>query len=93
MCIGELATYEVVDINHQEAEETQFGSDKLNTVMKANEAYGTVVQCHVRNEAYGKLDSHEQFLSDQLDTDNSIGVQANEAYNTISAEVGYATVS
>ena len=92
-----MATYEVIDVSHQVAEETQFGSDKFKTVMKANEAYVTVAKCIMsetqRNEAYGKLDSQEQILAEQLDTDNSIGVQANEAYNTVLAEIGYATVT
>ena len=46
-----------------------------------------------RNEAYGKLDSPQQLQAEQLDTDNSIGMEVNEAYNTIPAEVGYATVT
>ena len=62
MCVDELAIYEVGDINHKVAEETQFqvGSGKFNTVMKA-------------------MENSTQILSEQLDTDNSIGVQANEA--------------
>ena len=92
MRVDELATYEVVDVSHQVAEETQFGSDKFNTVMKTNEAYVTVAQTR-RNEAYEKFNSPQQLQAEQLDTDNSIGMEVNEAYNTLSAEVGYATLT
>ena len=43
MRVDELATYEVVDVSHQLAEETQFGSDKFNTD-EGNEAYVMVAQ-------------------------------------------------
>ena len=90
--LGELATYENIGVSHQEKAETRFGTctDNFDTVMKANEAYGTVAQCTAletqRNEAYGKFDSPKQIRSNQFDTDNNvdIGMEANEAYNTIS---------
>ena len=98
--VGKLTTYETTRVSHQEVEDTQYGRDNSNTVMKAS-------------ESYRKFNLPKQILAERLDTDNNIGVEVNEAYDACNTadtqrneaygvldsahdqqhEVGYATIT